>query len=235
MHQVLSIPFSAQGSGIMWFMYTLIGLYIVSPVISPWLETVKKSTLELYIAFWLLTMCFPLFEMALEVNSGITGLYYYLSGYIGYFILGYYLRMYGEQIQMRLSLLLFLLSLSVPVIFWLLDLEVDFHRVFWYLSIFVVVMAIFWFRLCQKYMEFRSRKLSFVARLSNLSFGIYLIHIFVMRNWIWTWKWIMGIENYALQVFVIFICVMIISLAVSYLIALIPGGNYIVGYRINKK
>ncbi len=82
--QVLSMPFSAQGSGVMWFMYTLTGLYIVAPVISPWLETVKKSTLELYLILWLVTMCFPLIETTLDVNSGVTGLYYYISGYIGF-------------------------------------------------------------------------------------------------------------------------------------------------------
>ena len=32
---LLSIPFATQGHGILWFMYTLIGLYIVSLIISP--------------------------------------------------------------------------------------------------------------------------------------------------------------------------------------------------------
>lgn len=31
---VLSIPFSAQGTGILWFMYTLMGLYLLAPILS---------------------------------------------------------------------------------------------------------------------------------------------------------------------------------------------------------
>lgn len=35
---ICSIPFSAQGHGVMWFMYTLIGLYLLSPILSGWLK-----------------------------------------------------------------------------------------------------------------------------------------------------------------------------------------------------
>ena len=35
---VLSVPFSAQGNGIMWFMYVLIGLYLITPILSAWLN-----------------------------------------------------------------------------------------------------------------------------------------------------------------------------------------------------
>lgn len=34
LRSVISIPFSAQGHGVLWFMYTLIGLYLVTPIIS---------------------------------------------------------------------------------------------------------------------------------------------------------------------------------------------------------
>lgn len=29
-----SVPFSAQGEGVLWFMYTLIGLYLLAPILS---------------------------------------------------------------------------------------------------------------------------------------------------------------------------------------------------------
>lgn len=37
--KVLSIPFSAQGHGVLWFMYTLAGLYLLTPILSHWLES----------------------------------------------------------------------------------------------------------------------------------------------------------------------------------------------------
>ena len=42
-HSIISMPFSPQGHGIMWFMYTLIGLYLISPLISPWLEKASRA------------------------------------------------------------------------------------------------------------------------------------------------------------------------------------------------
>lgn len=45
----LSIPFSPQGHGVMWFMYTLAGLYLIAPIISAWLErTSKKKSKYIY-------------------------------------------------------------------------------------------------------------------------------------------------------------------------------------------
>lgn len=41
---LLSIPFATQGHGILWFMYTLIGLYIVSLIISPWLLKADRKS-----------------------------------------------------------------------------------------------------------------------------------------------------------------------------------------------
>ncbi len=232
--RVLSVPFSPQGSGVMWFMYTLIGLYIISPVISPWLEDVKKPTLQLYLSFWFLTLCFPLVEIVLDVNTGITGLYYYLSGYIGYFVLGYYLRRYGDIISLQWCAALCVLSISAPVVCWWLGLEVDFYRVFWYLSVFVAIMAVFWFvLLCNRFSTHKSSGL--VARTSNLAFGVYLVYIFIMRDWVWTWGWIRDMDNYVLQVLAIFICTMVISMALCFVISLLPVGDYLIGYKVDKK
>ena len=34
-----SLPFSPQGEGVLWFMYTLSGLYLLAPILSAWVET----------------------------------------------------------------------------------------------------------------------------------------------------------------------------------------------------
>ena len=47
LRSICSIPFSAQGHGVLWFMYTLIGLYLISPIISKWLDTATKKEVEL--------------------------------------------------------------------------------------------------------------------------------------------------------------------------------------------
>ena len=43
---VLSIPFSAQDHGVLWFMYTLVGLYLLTPILSKWLKNTSKRELS---------------------------------------------------------------------------------------------------------------------------------------------------------------------------------------------
>lgn len=51
-----SIPFSPQGHGILWFMYTLIGLYLLAPIISRWLERASKKEVGFYLALGAIPM-----------------------------------------------------------------------------------------------------------------------------------------------------------------------------------
>ena len=44
---LFSIPFTAQGHGILWFMYTLAGLYLLVPIVSPWLRNASKYEIEI--------------------------------------------------------------------------------------------------------------------------------------------------------------------------------------------
>lgn len=88
---ILSIPFSTQGHGVLWFMYALIGLYLVTPIIKPWIDRVGRREVKFYLLIWFVTLLFPYFELIVDINQSDTGVLYYLSGYIGYFISGYYL------------------------------------------------------------------------------------------------------------------------------------------------
>lgn len=106
---ILSIPFSSQGHGILWFMYTLIGLYLLVPIISPWIKQVSKRELEIYLLLWIITQCYPYLSLFLEVNSSNTGILYYFTGYAGYFLLGYYLNHYPVSLKWLLPLAIFML------------------------------------------------------------------------------------------------------------------------------
>lgn len=88
--RVLSIPFSAQGHGVLWFMYTLAGLYMLTPILSRWLVFASKREVEFYLVLWGATLIYPYLKPVLLINEGDTGLLYYFSGYGGYYVLGYY-------------------------------------------------------------------------------------------------------------------------------------------------
>lgn len=72
---------------------------------------------------------------------------------------------------------------------------------------------------------------SFIADISNLTFGIYFIHIFIMRYILWHCDFIQSIESYILQTAVITVLTFVFSMLCCYIISMIPGAQYIIGYK----
>ena len=89
---ILSIPFSKQGHGVLWFMYTLTGLYLLAPVISTFLKQSSKKEIEFYLLLWVVTLLYPWLKGVVVTDESPQGVFYYFSGYVGYFVLGYYLH-----------------------------------------------------------------------------------------------------------------------------------------------
>ncbi len=231
---ILSIPFSAQGNGILWYMYTLIGLYLITPIISPFLEKASKKDIQFLLLLWVITLLWPLLQKVLFISTSNTNMLFYFSGYIGYFILGFYLNRFPSKIKWCYLLAAFSLS---PVCYlcnkyfaW----DLDFYEVFFYLSIFCASQCLVWFKAIQQSTIFNKLNHSIrkiIINFSNCSFGIYLIHIFIMRNCIWNLNFIQSLTPIT-QLFTIFTLTTIFSWLTTYLIAKTPIGKYIVGCKL---
>lgn len=234
---IFSVPFSAQGHGVLWFMYTLTGLYLLAPILSRWLEKSSKREVEFYLLLWVISLCYPILKLFLKIQDGTENILYYFSGYVGYFLLGYYMKKYPQTLVLNRLIPLLLISLVAPILCKVFHWEVDFYSLFWYLSIFVCIMCAVWFRCIFNYgrcflkFSWLLRKLELV---SNLSFGIYLSHIFIMRYVLWKWDVIISINSYYMQTCVIIGATLIISFLFCWLIAHFPKGDYIIGYKIKR-
>lgn len=180
---ILSVPFSAQGNSVFWFIYTLLGLYLLAPILIRWLAVAKRKELEFYLCLWAISLCYPILRLVVDINSSNTGILYYFSGYVGYFLLGYYLKTYPERVSYRWLLPAFLLSIVIPAVCKWKNVEVDFYSMFWYLSIFVTIQCAFWWKVCVSLSSkwFGNVEHTVLAEVSKLTFGIYLVHIFIMR------------------------------------------------------
>lgn len=108
-------------AGHLWFVYMLIGIYLLMPLLSPWAERVGKKELRFYLLLCFVTTLIPLIRQwaggpapVIYGPSGIPnaakyplwgeaswnsyGLFYYFSGFIGYLLLGLYFRKFvGDQ------------------------------------------------------------------------------------------------------------------------------------------
>lgn len=225
---VLSTPFSAQGDGILWFMYVLVGLYLITPIISPWLEKASKKEIELILGLWIVSLLYPILSNVVSVNESNTGILYYFSGYAGYYILGYYLNHYKPRVGIITSLLMILIPIIACGLSIRLYKDLDFYRYFWYLSIFVISMACGWFSLLSK-INVRGGRLLTLA--SSLSFGIYLSHMLIMRSFVWELCGNLKLVWY-LQISLTVIMTVVLSFVLSYFLSMLSYGKYIVGYQI---
>lgn len=110
---LIGVNFSA---GHLWFMYMLLGLYAFAPVVSPWLRDVSAREERWFLLAWAVTLLLPFARLAYpqvwgEAFWNQIGGAYYFSGYLGYFVLGHYLRVHlrlppGRSRGVGLALLL---------------------------------------------------------------------------------------------------------------------------------
>ena len=109
-------------AGHLWFVYMLVGLYLIMPILSPWAEKVGKRELQVYLGIWLFTTLIPFIRQwaggpapVMYGPSGIPnpakyplwgeaswntyGVFYYLSGFVGYLLLGLYFRKFVGKLS----------------------------------------------------------------------------------------------------------------------------------------
>ena len=219
--------------GILWFMYCLAGMYLLTPILSRWLSLANVIEIEFYLLLWLLTLCVPFVKFFFPVNESDTSWLYYFHGYVGYYVLGFYLKHYGEKWmtvgrKIAFSLVFVCISVILPVMLLVLNVEVDFYSVFWYLSITVALQCVVWWIVVKRLMRKVSKLPNFVVELSKLSFGIYLIHILVMRNILWETAWMQNM-NGIVQIVVCVIMTFTISAMISWGISKIKYVKAIIG------
>lgn len=233
---VLSIPLSTQGHGVLWFMYTLIGLYLITPIIKPWINRATKNEVRLYLGIWLVTLLFPYLGLFVDINTSNTGILYYVTGFVGYYILGYYLTKWGLRNKEYIVLLILTAAiLPLPLLNKTFGWNLDFYSAFWYLSAPVCIMTMAWFcTISQLLMSYKETN-SIITTISNLCFGVYLVHIFIMRDILWNVNIIVGIDNYYIQTGVVFVLTAILSFGVCWLVSLMPFSQYIIGYKNTKR
>lgn len=220
----LNIPLEKQGHGVLWFMYTLSGLYLLTPILSSWLKKASKHEIEFYLLLWGITLLYPYLKLILQVNETNTGILYYFAGYVGYYLLGYYLTIY--YVFKRWHVIVFVaIALFVPFVIYTSPVKLDFYSALWYLSLPVASMSFLWFSLIKRLPVFNCQLMSNVA---NLCFGVYFIHVFIIRRCIWNIAFICNMPG-LMQLFVISFVSLIVSFAISWVISKLPFSKYVIG------
>jgi surface polysaccharide O-acyltransferase-like enzyme len=167
----------------LWFLYVLAGIYLVAPILRIYVHSSKNTDLIYFIFLWLLAG--PLLSIFVKLVGRPTELAEIplVSGYVGYFVLGYTVR----RLDFSRTALLFsgVMVVSIVVTFlgtyYLSRRSDQFNGYLYdYLSLNVVVMSFCAFVLVLHW-TWAERPRPLFQALSSLSFGIYLIHIFILE------------------------------------------------------
>ena len=276
---LLNFNYSA---GHLWFVYMLIGVYLIMPLLSPWAEKVGKKELQVYLGIWLFTTFIPLIRdwvssdplafaygptgiprQALyplwgEASWNGYGLFYYMSGFIGYLLLGLYFRKFVGELSWSKTL-----GIAIPA--WLGGFAITFggflrrvyetsdgnfpaegiinDAVYWETTwcndtIGVALMTVAWILLFRKIRNEGGFYKKVLLPVSKASYGVYLSHILLLvpiggavREWLGSGdEGLLGFWTTPVEIVLSAVLAFVAVSALSVLIQKIPKiGKYIIG------
>jgi surface polysaccharide O-acyltransferase-like enzyme len=178
----------------LWFLYMLIGLYLLTPIFRCFIKNCKKEYIEyVLILFFLIGTCIPLINIVLNKLSVFKGRTIFfpvveVSGYIGYYIAGYYFDNFEIENKIKKNIyILAVLSLLFTIIgssYISLYKGEPIEELYWYLlpnTMFIAYGLFIFFKTKLKQEYFSKKAENIILKISKNTFGIYLIHAFVIQ------------------------------------------------------
>lgn len=220
-----------------WFVYVICGLYLINPIISPWLAKAKKKELLFILGLWMVTLLLPYInvisgENIYQVNGDYTSILIYMGGFIGYMLIGVYLKFYPIFIKNKfkaLSLVLGLIILgTIPILlayafnkdsleYIMTDLSIT--SALYVIAIYIFFKNISFPRLIEKWM----------STIAKYSFGIYLIHILVVTQIMKKLLENNRLPHPLIETPFIAIASLLICLVIVKLLSYLPKSQYFIG------
>ena len=189
------LPFNFPSmAGHLWFMYPLISLYLIIPVVSPWLERASAKDELIFLGLFGVSTFIPWIHRFIAPElwgecfwNGFTMLWY-CSGYLGYLVMAHYIRYHLNWSRRR--------KLIVGSICWFIGAAFT-GWAFWYKGvpggpIYTPTLEWAW-EFCMPNVLIASfgafllfscirckTTPKFISGLSKLTFGMYLMHMFFL-------------------------------------------------------
>lgn len=183
----------------LWYLYMLIGLYLIMPMISSWLTQATRKEIKTVLCIWGATLLLPYLKMVAPLlgykgNYGHMGLYgecdwnvygtfYYVSGFVGYLILAYYLKRYPLEWSWRkiaaICIPMFIAGYAITSVGYIVTNEhfpgnYAYLEIVWYFTGINVFMMTFPLFVTIQKVDTKPRK--WLSQVARLTFGVYLCH-----------------------------------------------------------
>ncbi len=251
-----ALPFNfPENAGHLWFMYPLISLYLIIPVISPWLERASAKDECIFIGLfafstlipWLHTFVTP--ELWGECFWNRYSMLWYCSGFLGYLVIAHYIRFHLNWTRgkrLKIGALCFLVgAVFTAWSFWwkgeplhpIATPELEWSWEFCTPNVALATFGAFLLFSCIGVKadgtgrdDYRAPRL--ITEFAKLSFGMYLMHIFFLNRI----AAIVVQDNPAIPTIPVWAAIPFMAIAcyiccaaTTKLISLLPGSKWIVG------
>ena len=222
----------------MWFLYMIIGLYLIVPLVKKIVESklLTRYFLVLALVFsFIIPQLIAIIALWNEEFSSVANLivgkisFHFTVGYVGYFVLGYYLSKEELSVKIRKSIFICcLLGFAVTILgssYVSVFLEQPTELFYGNFTLNVMfesvgVFLFFRYNICKIAISDKMEK--FILKLSKYSFGMYMVHAMVIEQL----NKILGLNtltiNPLFSVPIIGIIVFVISGGISYVFNHIP-------------
>lgn len=183
-------------AGHLWFMYPLISLYIIIPVVSPWLAKSRAKDERIFLYFFIISTFLPFIHRF--IGSEVWGecfwngfsMLWYCSGFLGYLVLAHYIRVHikwNTKQRLVIGLITFTTgALFTAWSFWFKGVPgiaiespaLEWAWEFCTPNILLATFGVFLLFSCIR----QTRAPKHITTISKLSFGMYLMHMFFLSN-----------------------------------------------------
>lgn len=185
----------------LWYLYMLIGLYFIIPILSAWVRNASQKEIKTFLIVWGVSLFVPYVELIAKelgfvgypgssdvfgvCDWNVFGTFYYVSGFVGYLLLGYYLKTYPLKWNWKkcLSICVPMFIVGVFATFFPLVLlvkhipsQMSFSWLFCTANVFCITFPVF--AVTQKIDVAPS---PFLSKVASTTFGIYLCHFFFIH------------------------------------------------------
>lgn len=228
--ELLEIPFGTAWFHL-WYLYMIIGLYVMTPIYRVFTRTAgKKEACYLLAVFAIAGICLPFVKKMLlgihpRLNLNLSVVE--TMNYTGYFFAGYYLsKAHFSKRQMRLIFVAGILSVAITAVgtsFVSIRAGKGVELFYENMSPVTMMEAVMVFVLVKSVWEERplsQRCTRIVTELSSCTFGIYLLHAFMIR--LCDMAGLTTFMSPAISIPLVSVIVFIASLIVVYLLRRIP-------------
>ncbi|MGG1574331.1 acyltransferase [Fictibacillus sp. NRS-1165] len=171
----------------LWFLYMLLGLYLIVPILKIYVQNASNKNLAYFIALWFIGASgYAAVKKFLGISIGID--IPVVVGYVGYFVLGYYLTKVNVNNLFRKSLYIMAIVALIGTVagtFYVTHLRNGqfFDYFYSYLAPNIIVLSIALFIFFKhNYLKMDQAIPSpIIKEISKASLGIYLLHPFILK------------------------------------------------------